>query len=53
MDERGNFVKEMAEGYHRHILQKGGSEEMSALYQTWLGRKPKLESLTKLYGIGG
>ena len=53
LDPEGNFDREMAEGYHRHILQRGGSEEMSALYQNWLGRKPKLESLIRLYGMGG
>ncbi len=52
VDEEGNFVKEKAEGYERHILSRGGSEEMSRLYQEWLGRKPRLQSLVKLYGIG-
>ncbi|WP_456391525.1 M3 family metallopeptidase [Nitratifractor sp.] len=51
IDEEGSFVPEKARAYRRHILEKGGSEEMSALYQQWLGRKPRLESLTKLYGI--
>ncbi len=51
IDDEGSFVPEKAQGYRRHILEKGGSEEMSALYQQWLGRKPRLESLTKLYGI--
>ncbi|WP_457606296.1 M3 family metallopeptidase [Nitratifractor sp.] len=52
VDAEGNFVREMAEGYDRHILSRGGSEEMSALYQRWLGRKPKLQSLLRLYEIG-
>ncbi len=53
LDSEGNFDREMARGYEEHILSRGGSEEMSALYQQWLGRKPKLESLTRLYGIRG
>ena len=53
LDSEGNFDREMARGYEEHILSRGGSEEMSTLYQQWLGRKPKLESLTRLYGIRG
>ena len=52
LDSEGNFDREMARGYEEHILSRGGSEEMSTLYRRWLGRKPKLESLTRLYGIG-
>ena len=51
LDDEGNFDRKMARGYEEYILSRGGSEEMSALYQQWLGRKPKLESLTRLYGI--
>ncbi len=51
VDEEGNFIRERAEGYRQHILQRGGSEEMSTLYQRWLGRKARLESLIRLYGM--
>lgn len=50
IDENG-FNQEKAEGYQKYILNRGGSEEMSALYKQWLGREPKVESLLKLYGI--
>ena len=51
LDDDGSFNKEKAEGYNEFILSKGGSEDMSSLYQQWLGRVPKVESLLKLYGI--
>ena len=51
LDEEGGFDKTKAKGYKAHILSKGGSKEMSKLYQEWLGRKPKVESLTRLYEI--
>ena len=50
IDENG-FKQDKADGYYHYILNKGGSEEMSALYQQWLGREPKVASLLKLYGI--
>jgi oligopeptidase A len=51
LDSEGNFDREMARGYYEHILSRGGSEEMSTLYQQWLGRKARLESLIRLYGM--
>jgi oligopeptidase A len=51
LDEKEGFNKSKAKGYKAHILSKGGSKEMSRLYQEWLGRKPKVESLTRLYEI--
>jgi len=50
IDEKG-FKQEKADGYHKYILNRGGSEDMSELYKQWLGREPKVESLLKLYGI--
>jgi len=52
LDENDGFHTEMAKGYKTHILSRGGSEEMSDLYQEWLGRKTDLKSLIKLYEIG-
>ena len=52
LDEKDGFHTEMAKGYKAHILSRGGSEEMSSLYQKWLGRKADLKSLIKLYEIG-
>ncbi|WP_370518753.1 M3 family metallopeptidase [Sulfurovum sp. bin170] len=51
LDEDGSFNQAKAEGYYEFILSKGGSEDMSSLYQQWLGRVAKVESLLKLYGI--
>jgi len=51
LDEERGFNQEKAEGYLQYILSRGGSEEMSSLYQQWLGREPQVESLLKLYGI--
>jgi len=51
VDSKGNFIKERARGYKEHILAKGGAKDMSQLYYEWLGRKPKVESLLKLYEI--
>ena len=50
IDEKG-FKQEKADGYHKYILNRGGSEDISELYKQWLGREPKVESLLKLYGI--
>jgi len=51
LDEDGSFNQAKAEGYYKFILSRGGSEDMSLLYQQWLGRVAKVESLLKLYGI--
>jgi len=51
LDEVSGFNQEKADGYLHYILNRGGSEDMSVLYQKWLGREPKVESLLKLYGI--
>jgi oligopeptidase A len=51
LDEEQGFNQEKANGYLKYILNKGGSEEMSKLYQKWLKREPQIESLLKLYGI--
>ena len=49
--DNGNFNQEKANGYYKYILSRGSSEDMSQLYFKWLGRKAKVESLLKLYGI--
>ncbi len=51
LDEQDGFNTEMAKGYKRYILSRGGSQEMSSLYREWLGRKADLKSLIKLYEI--
>jgi oligopeptidase A len=51
LDEKEGFNKDMAQGYKRYILQRGGSEEMSELYRQWLGRTPQTSSLLRLYDI--
>ncbi len=51
LDEKEGFDRTRAIEYKAHILSNGGAKEMSKLYQEWLGRKPKVESLLKLYEI--
>lgn len=51
IDEKEGFDKEKAKGYKEYILANGGAKEMSDLYREWLGRKPDVKSLTKLYEI--
>ncbi len=51
LDEKEGFDKTKAKGYKEHILSNGGAKEMSELYNEWLGRKPKVESLINLYEI--
>ncbi len=51
LNDDGDFDKERAKGYKDSILANGASEEMRLLYQEWLGRKPHLSSLLKLYDI--
>ncbi|MBD3789771.1 MAG: M3 family metallopeptidase [Campylobacterales bacterium] len=51
LDKEGGFIQHRAEGYKECILSQGGSEEMSKLYEMWLGRTPEVQSLIKLYGI--
>jgi oligopeptidase A len=50
IDENG-FNQEKADGYQKYILSRGGSEDMSSLYNQWLGRDPEVKSLLNLYGI--
>ncbi len=51
LDEKEGFNKTKATGYKEHILSNGGAKEMSELYLEWLGHKPQVESLLKLYEI--
>jgi len=51
LDDEDGFNKAHAQGYKTFILANGGSEEMSELYEAWLGRKPDVKSLTRLYEI--
>ncbi|MFT7824400.1 MAG: M3 family metallopeptidase [Sulfurimonas sp.] len=51
IDEKEGFDKEKAKGYKEYILANGGTREMSELYREWLGRKPAVKSLTRLYEI--
>ncbi len=51
LDPKEGFNRIQARGYQQHILARGGSEPMHRLYTQWLGRAPRVESLTKLYDI--
>ncbi|MDQ7084684.1 MAG: M3 family metallopeptidase [Sulfurovum sp.] len=52
LDEKDGFNKEKAKGYKAYILSNGGSQEMSKLYEAWLGRKAEVKSLIRLYDMG-
>jgi oligopeptidase A len=49
--QKGGIVREKTDGYRAHILEKGGSEPMDALYRAWLGRDPEPRALLRLYGL--
>ncbi|WP_353662495.1 M3 family metallopeptidase [Hydrogenimonas sp. SS33] len=49
----GEIRKEMTDGYRRHILERGASQPMNALYRAWLGRDPEPSALLRLYGLSG
>lgn len=49
--ENNDFNLQRAKEYKEQILQKGATQEMSKLYKEWLGHRPKIDSLIKLYGI--
>jgi len=51
LDRESGFNREKAKGYKKHILSKGGIEDMNILYKQWLGRDAKIETLLKLYGL--
>jgi oligopeptidase A len=51
LDKNHGFDKNAAKGYKEVVLANGGSKEMSKLYQEWLGRRAKVQNLTKLYEI--
>ncbi len=51
LDEAEGFDRTRAKEYKAHILSNGGAKKMSELYREWLERKPKVESLLKLYEI--
>lgn len=52
LDDDSGFDIKSAKGYKECILQRGGAQEMSELYQEWLGRKADVKSLIELYEIG-
>lgn len=51
IDENNGFNKTRAKEYKNNILSCGGSKDMSELYNIWLKREAKVESLIKLYGL--
>ena len=53
LDKKEGFNKDRAKGYKEIILANGGAKEMSELYKEWLGRKPDVQSLIRLYEIAG
>jgi oligopeptidase A len=51
LDPQTGLNSDMAKGYKEHILSCGGVKPMSRLFEDWVGRKPSVSSLTKLYEI--
>lgn len=45
------FNKDLAHKYRETVLAMGGSKDMSEIYQEFLGRDPKPDSLLKYYGL--
>jgi len=51
IDDSGDIIPAMIDGYKTHILSNGSSKPMRELLRQWLGIKPSARSLAKLYGI--
>jgi len=49
--DNSNFNLQRAKEYKQNILEKGSTKDMSILYKEWLGKRPQIKSLIKLYGI--
>ena len=50
-EEQGIFNEETGQSFLTNILEKGGSEEPSALFQKFRGRAPDIEALLRHCGI--
>ena len=49
--DKGRIDRVRTDGYKRHILEKGASKPMDALYREWLGRDPEPSALLRLYDL--
>ena len=49
--DKGRIYRVRTDGYKRHILEKGASKPMDALYREWLGRDPEPSALLRLYDL--
>ena len=52
-EEEGIFNTETGQGFLKNILEKGGSEEPSALFSAFRGRAPRIDALLRHSGITG
>ena len=50
-EEEGIFNEEMGQSFLTNILEKGGSEEPSELFQKFRGRAPEIDALLRHSGI--
>ncbi len=51
LDQQNGLNPNKAQGYKKHILSNGALRPMSQLFVEWLGRKPAVSSLSRLYDI--
>jgi len=50
-EEEGIFNRKVGNDFLTHILEKGGSQEPSELFETFRGRAPQIEALLRHSGI--
>ena len=51
-EEEGIFNESVGADFLHHILEKGGSEEPSVLFENYRGRAPSIDALLRHNGIG-
>jgi peptidyl-dipeptidase Dcp len=49
--EKGIFDQATAQGYRKHVLESGGQEDPSLMYQRFSGREPSIEPLLRRRGL--
>lgn len=49
--EKGIFDQATAEGYRKHVLEPGGTEDPALMYKRFRGQDPKIEPLLKRRGL--
>ncbi|SFB96190.1 M3 family metallopeptidase [Pseudoalteromonas denitrificans] len=49
--EKGIFDQATAQGYRKHVLEPGGTEDPALMYKRFRGQDPKIEPLLKRRGL--